>query len=212
MSNQLAHCTFVVNASLKTSLKRVSEAMDSLPESTKLNYGTILSYSIKRNDGIEDLIELSNNQLKFTFLSTSFDYYLKAISMSKFLALLAFLSNNYSINVDSLYPYLQEILLHSFSIPEPPNQKEENMKIQIHQLSRANISLSASISELQINIKNLKAEGNLQRQALLEISRSLMLASNSDILLFAKKLQDLGVSSQSINLVINIIKNDKNEN
>ncbi len=211
MSDEIALRSFIAKGFLKTSLESASAAIASLPGASKLSYGSVVTYSIKGSNSNYDILEIYSDHLRFAFSTNTFDTYSKAAGMSRFLAIVNFLSNHYSISIDSLYTDLQDILLHFFSIPELPDEEDESLKIKVHQLSMANLSLSATVSRLQMQKKNVERERDLQRQALLEIATSFMLASGKNVEVFAKKLHDLDISKSSIEILLTIIKSDKNE-
>ncbi len=183
--------SFIAKGKLLTDFHSLSEDISYLHIFKMESYGTSLAYSLDMKDEKLSLVFFTNKiSYSFYYDNLSDNYYL--LNFSRFIRVINYLKRHYSIDFESIYPYLS----NSFSIKlewttldyfKDVGKSQGNIADYLKNLSDANFNLSERLMRLNKSNKDILKElytykrfsqdvisnlnkANLEKRSLVEIA------------------------------------------
>ena len=200
---------FHARAELHGSLSNVRTAMKSMPNVEVASTGTIMRFIIRETESPKSALAImafTNNDITFTFYFNEPNVSEYKKNLLKFMSILAYLKDFYTINMRDLYAYVIEALRHcDYMMAREAGSAYDLSKERMNALSGVNISLSHELSLRNARIKAIESELATYRSFSEEVIKKLVQRSNklpSDAI---EILSAIGIDSKLTNAVVPLI-------
>ena len=156
----LLSSAFHTRAELHGTLRDVRRSIGSMPNMTPISTGTRLRYAVEGIgvcDGARSVVELTANEITFRFFFEIPDVYDYKRNLLRFLAILAYLKELYTVSLGGIYSYLIEALRQDdcMMVHQGTGSRESTMNGRIEVLNGINVSLSHELSLRSAQIRGM---------------------------------------------------------
>ena len=148
-------------ASLKTTFKDVIWVLSVIPGFMLVSSGTRLRYKIIAKGEVDYDLVLSKDQIEFSYYFSLPTEKNKALKFRYFVIMLAYLKDAYEIKLESLYPYIVDVVQGSNQVIGLQSNTDKPANLKLYELNNSNFSLSNSIINLLKENTALKRENEI---------------------------------------------------
>lgn len=152
--------TFHARAELHGVLGDVRRVMGHMPNVKLVSTGTRMRYMIQDQENSEEagaIIEFTSNDITFRFFFKKPNEYEYRYNLLRFLTILAYLKELYTVDLGDIYSYIIEVLRRYDCIimQQDSGSREEIAKERMEALNDANVSLSHELSRISEQIREM---------------------------------------------------------
>jgi hypothetical protein len=147
-----------VKAILKTTFKDVIWVLSFIPGFILISSGTRLRYKIIAKGEINYDLILGKDQIEFSYYFSVPTEKNKALKFRYFVIILAYLKDAYEMKLESLYPYIVDIVQGNNQLTGAQSNADKSINLKLFELNNSNFSLSNSIINLLKENTALKRE------------------------------------------------------
>ncbi len=150
-----------VKASLKTTFKDVIWVLSFIPGFMLVSSGTRLRYKIIAKGEIDCDLILDKDHIEFSYYFSVPTEKNKALKFRYFVIILAYLKDSYEIKLESLYPYIVDVVQGNNQLISKQSNADKSTNLKLYELNNSNFSLSNSIINLLKENTALKRENEI---------------------------------------------------